>query len=100
MYLKIHESSGKKVIAFCDKELLGKRFEQGQLQLEVHKDFYEGSKADENEIVNLLEKLNKKKEDFSFNVVGSKAVKLIIKLKLVDKNNILLIDKIPHALVL
>ena len=40
MYVKIHKKQGSTVVAIADKELIGKRFEEGKLQLEISEYFY------------------------------------------------------------
>ena len=92
MLVKIHTSPDtKKIIAICDKELLGKRVEEGRLQLDINEHFYKGEKKTKKEIVALL------KGSFILNLVGEGAVSLGIELGLVDKTHVLYIKGIPHA---
>ncbi len=41
MYINIIKSY-REVVALCDKEILGKQFEQGNMQLDVKENFYKG----------------------------------------------------------
>ena len=44
MIVKIHKMpDGRSVIAVCDSNLLGKKFEEKNLQLDLTADFYKGS---------------------------------------------------------
>jgi len=97
LFIKIH-SSYRKIVAVCDAELLGKRFEQGKMQLEVRKDFYGGERKSEKEVVKLLREAER--EDATFNLVGNKAVDAGIKAGIINKEGVLRIKGIPHALSL
>ena len=97
MYLKIHESY-RKIVAICDSNLLGKKFEQGNLQLEVKESFYGGEKKTEQEIEGLMRDFTT--DDSMFNLVGEKTIKLALKLGLIDEEGIIHIQGIPHALAL
>jgi len=58
MIIKIHKSpDGKKVVALCDSNLLGKVFEQDKVQLDLRSDFYKGEEKQEKEILQLLTKV-------------------------------------------
>lgn len=97
MLVKIHESY-RKIVAICDAELLGKKFEKGVLQLEVKKEFYSGKKKTEKEVIEIIKILAA--EDAMFNLVGSKAIKVGIKSGIISKEGIIKIQGIPHALAL
>jgi len=97
MYIKIHEAC-RKIIAICDSNLLGKRFEQGNLQLEVNEAFYGGEKKTEQEIEEMVRDFIT--DDASFNLVGEKTIKIALKLGLIDEEGIIYVQGIPHAIVL
>jgi uncharacterized protein len=100
MYINIIESY-RIVIAICDSEILGKRFEEGKKQLHVKESFYKGEKGKEikeEELVKIIE-INKT-EDATFNIVGKKSVNIALKTKLIHENSVLEIDGIPYSLVL
>jgi hypothetical protein len=93
--------SYRDVVAICDKELLGKYFEQDNLQLNVKENFYKGEtgkEVSEDEAKEIIQ--NMVVEDATFNIVGNKSVALAIKMNLVDKNFIKEISGIKYALVL
>ncbi len=95
--VKVHESY-RKIVAICDSELLGKRFEEGKRQLDVKKDFFDGEKKKEDEVIRIIR--HEKADDASFNIVGKKSVDAALKAGLIDKNGIMKIQGIPFALSL
>jgi len=97
MYLKVHESY-RKVVAICDSELIGKKFEEGKMQLEVGEHFFKGEEIDEGKIVEMLRGL--KMDDATFNIVGEKAVKAGIESGLISEENVGRVQGVPFALVL
>lgn len=96
MLVKKH-SSYRDVIAICDSELLGKRFEQGNFQLELN-EFFNGEEKTEKEVLSIMK--DAEKEDATFNIAGKKAVELALKTGLISKQGIKTIQGIPFALVL
>ena len=97
MYLKIHESY-RAVVALCDENLLGKKFEEGKRQLEVRERFFKGDSLNKEEAINLLKR--QQREDSTFNIVGEESVKVAIEIGLIDKNQVAMVGGIPFALVL
>ncbi|MCX6711791.1 MAG: DUF424 family protein [Candidatus Woesearchaeota archaeon] len=91
MYLKIHERQNRKIIAVCDKELIGKTFEEKDLQLKVSEHFYKGSILPEQDIIKILKDAN------NINLVGKKAIELAIKNNIISKNHVIKIQGVPHA---
>ena len=92
MYLKISEREGHRVVAVCDKDLLGKVFTQGKAVLDLQKYayFYKGDIAGVEEVTEAL-------SDFSSaNLVGKKAVGTAIVLGLAEKSEVKEIASIPH----
>ena len=97
MFVKIHNSY-RDVIAICDENLLGKKFEEDKFQLDVKESFYNGEKKDASQIAELL--LHEKTEDATFNIVGEESVNAAIKAGIVTKQGIKTIQGVPFALVL
>jgi hypothetical protein len=95
--IKIHENY-RKVVAICDSELLGKKFEEGKLQLNVNEFFYNGKEYEDSKALKVLE--NAKQDDACFNFVGQDSVNLGVKLGIIDKNCVLKIQGVQHALSL
>ncbi|MDO8554118.1 MAG: DUF424 family protein [Candidatus Micrarchaeota archaeon] len=95
MYMKIHSDAHGVIVAACDKDLIGKKLEQGAvfLDLEKYKSFYVGELVDEKTLETLL-KANKFN---SANLVGKKVIAIAIKVGLLSKSDILTVNKIPYA---
>ncbi len=96
MLVKIHKSY-RDVIAVCDPELLGKKFEQGKAVLELT-DFYNGEGISEQELIKLLK--NYAAEDATFNIVGEKSISAALKAGIITQQGIRKVQNIPFALVL
>ena len=90
--------SYRDVVAICDSELLGKRFEQGRFQLDVKESFFKGDETDEEKVIEIMKDMEK--EDSTFNIIGKKSVNAAIKAGIITKEGIGKIQGIPFALVL
>lgn len=97
MLIKIHKSY-RSIIAICDKELLGRKLEQKNTQLDLSGEFFNGEKKTESEILNIIE--DAAKEDACFNIVGKKAINCALKAGIIDKKGIKKIQGVPVALTL
>ncbi len=98
--VKIH-SAYREIVAVSDIGLLGKRFEQGNTQLEVNEHFYGGKDSkvvDEKKLLKILQEAAE--NDACFNFVGKESINTAIKQGLVDKNSVIKVQGIPHALAL
>ena len=90
--------SYRNIIAICDSELLGKKFEQGKFQLDVKESFFKGDKTSEEKVIEIMKDMEK--EDYTFNIVGEKSVNAALKAGIIEKQGIKKIQGIPFALVL
>jgi hypothetical protein len=92
MYMKKYERGKEKVVALCDKELIGKVLREGGLvlDLERYSAFYVGEITSEKAAAEALETAT------SVNLVGKKAVGLAIKRKLAEKGSERIIEGVPH----
>ena len=86
------------VVAICDSELLGKKFEQGGFQIDVKENFYKGEEVSEKEAIEIMRDMAK--EDATFNIVGEQSINAALKAKIISKEGIKKIQDIPFALVL
>lgn len=86
------------VVTLCDKELLGKCFEEGKFQLDIKESFYKGDETTEEEAIILLK--NMSKEDATFNIVGEKSVSTALKAGVISQEGVGKIKGIPFALIL
>jgi hypothetical protein len=92
MYMKVHETSKGKIVAACDKELLGTVLDDGNayLDLKTHRAFYEGDLIGEKELEQKLAEFG------SANLVGKGTVAIALKLKLAEQKSVIYINKTPH----
>ncbi len=97
MYINKIESY-RKVIALCDKELIGKYFENGEFQLEIKENFFKGKEISQEEAMGILQDM--KKEDATFNIVGEKSTKTALDAGIISKDKIKKIQEIPYSMVL
>jgi hypothetical protein len=91
-------SSYRYVVAICDSELIGKRFESGKFQLDIKESFYKGEEVDEERAIQIIRKMAR--EDATFNIVGKNSVSLCLKEGIIEKEGIGKIHGIQFALVL
>ena len=97
MYIKIHKSY-RNVVAICDADLVGKKFEEGKRQLDVRENFYKDVKVTKEEAIKIMQKHSN--EDSTFNIVGEKSIQAAIEAGLITKDSIGKIDNIPFTLIL
>lgn len=90
IYVKVHKGN-ENVVAICDKNLIGKKFSEGKLCLDVKEGFYKGELMDEEKVKEIF------KNATNLNIVGEKSVKLALKEKLIDKSSVIRIKEVPHA---
>jgi len=95
MWVKVHSSS-RKVVAICDENLLGKRFEQGIKQLQITESFYKGEKMSKEEVLNLI---RAESSSATFNIVGKESVNLAIEAGIIEKNSASKVKNIPFILI-
>jgi hypothetical protein len=90
--------ANRDIVAICDSDLLGKKFEEGKFQLDLTGNFFKGEETSEEEIIKIIIKMSK--EDASFNIVGNKSINAGIKAGIISKEEINKIQEVPFALVL
>ncbi len=92
IYIKVHQARyWRTSIALCDAELLGKEFEEGKMHMQVHRQFYEGHVASKEEIIQST------KTAYMLNAVGKKAIDLLVKENLIEKDSVQWIAGIPFV---
>lgn len=91
MIAKKHEFERKVILAVCDKEHLGKTFEDGKIYFEAREKFYRGNEITEKELESLLDECD------SANLFGDKCVNVALKKGHVSEKSILKIKGIKHV---
>lgn len=95
MFVKIHKSY-RNIVAVADKELVGKKFEEGNKLLDVRESFYKGEEIAEKELLVLM--IDMVREDATFNIVGEKAVACALKAGIIREDGIKYVSDVPFAL--
>jgi len=91
--MKEHIYQGRKLVTLCNSSLIGKKFSEKDLNLNITERFYKGGKLNE-DILKTLE------PGVMLNIVGEESIKIALKYKLINKRNIIRIKKIPHAMLI
>jgi len=89
--IKIYRQGNNVLIGACDEELIGKKFKDGKLQIDVAKSFYQGELIEPDALDVFLE------DATIANFVGRITVECAIKLGIIDPSCVLTIKGIPHA---
>ncbi len=101
IYIKLHKSY-RALVAMCDANLIGKKFEEkfsgGIKQLDLRENFYKGEEVSEEEAIKLIR--YQAKEDSTFNIVGKESIEAAHKAGLIDKKFVKTIQGVPYVLVL
>jgi len=86
------------VVAICDSDLIGKKFEEGKFQLDIKESFFKEDEISEEQGVKIIKKMSA--EDATFNIVGEKSVNTALKAGIISEDGIKRIQGIPFAMVL
>ena len=81
------------IVAVCDKELLGKKFETERLQLDLTGSFYDGKEVSDEEAREIFRKAH------ILNIVGKKSVEFCKKEGYVSEGHVIEVAGVPHAQV-
>jgi uncharacterized protein len=97
MFIKIHNTY-RDVVAICDSDLIGKKFEEDRFQLDIKENFFKGEEYSEEQAIRIIKKMSA--EDATFNIVGEKSVNTALKVGIISEEGIKKIHGIPFAMVL
>ncbi len=95
--VKIHRSY-RNVVAIADSDIIGKKFEEGNRQLDVRANFFSERELQFEEVVKLIE--SEAANDSTFNIVGEKSISAAIKSGLVNEEAVVRVQGVPFILVL
>lgn len=90
-YVKVYRVQREVMVAACDENICGKKFEEGNLVLDVCEEFYRGELLRRDEVLPIL------KGATIANLVGRNIVAHGIKAGVVDSKNVLKVNGVPHA---
>ena len=97
MLVKIIKSC-RTIIIICDSNLIGKKLEQGEFQLDLKENFFEGDEKSKQETIDIMRDMAQ--EDATFNIVGQESTDTALEAGIINKEGIKTIQDIPFALVL
>ena len=89
--IKIYNHNGEVMLAACDEGLLDKKFEEGELQLQVYSSFYDGNRVDEDGLIIQL------RNSTIANLVGEHVVNCALEAGLITEDCIIRIQGVPHV---
>ncbi len=89
--VKRHSSGSELLVAACDLGIVGKRFEEGELCLELLAGFYDGERVDRKLFLEVLALAT------IANLAGEETVGAAVEAGLVDPECIIRIGGVPHA---
>ncbi len=90
--------SCRDVVAICDSDLIGKYFNEGDLQLDVKESFYKGEDVSREKAIEIMKDMSK--EDATFNIVGEESVDAGIEAGVISENGVIKIHGVPFGMVL
>jgi hypothetical protein len=94
LVVKIHQRNGRTVVAVCDSDIIDNLFEEGNMQLDLTKDFYKGDVLEDVQVIgDIIRNAD------CVNIVGDKAIKLALNEGIIDTDHVKKISGIPHAQV-
>ncbi len=89
-----HISEGRIILAVCDSNIHGKKFEDENAILDLSSKFYMGEEKNAGETAEEMEKA------YVINAAGKAAAGLVVKLGLAAKENVRIVSGVPHVQVL
>ncbi len=96
-YLTVRNSVNGNVVAVCDKELVGKRYEEGELVLDLTSNFFfEEGKTEEVEDLGVI--VDAIKDAFTSNIVGNRVVGALIERGVLKESGVKVIAGIKYAM--
>lgn len=86
----IYNQGEEVLLAACDSDLLGKKFHEGEITLDVKESFYSGERATSSELCTNFEKAT------IANLIGEKTIDAALSDGFGAEDDILRVDGIPH----
>lgn len=86
------------IVTVCDSNLIGKKFEEGNLQLDLKEDFFKGDELSEEKAIKVMKDMVN--EDATFNIVGPESVKAALNAEIISEEGVKKIQGVPFALIL
>ena len=95
MLLRIHRSADNhEVIAICDRELLGRTLEEGDLTVKISEPFFGGEEIREEKLLEVLRTCG------NINMFGKKCVEIAVRNGFIAEESCREIAGVPHVTIL
>lgn len=92
MIVNIHKAyDGRRILTICDSGLIGRRIEQGKLQLDLTSNFYRGTERDADWIRKAVDKA------FVAMFIGRESVEMALKMNLILEKDAIIADNVPYT---
>lgn len=79
------------LLVVTDEGLLGKKMVEGKAQLDLSKEFYQGERMSEAEVIILLEQAQ------HLHLTGKEIIALAARQDVIDSHKVLWVQQVPHA---
>lgn len=93
LLLKIHKSPEGDIVALCDTDILGKKFEEKGIILDVKNDFFGGKAAAKKEVSRALS------ECYTANIAGNGAVKAALECGEIAESGVKSVAGVKYAMI-
>jgi hypothetical protein len=90
-WCKIFQTTHEVVVAICDEKLIEKVLDKNDRKIKISRNFYGGQLIDEKMAVKVM------RNSTIGNLIGEDAIEMADRNGFISKENIILIDEIPHA---
>ena len=91
MIVKVHYNNGRKICVIIDSELYGKKVEEGNRQLDLTAEFYNGEERSSEEAKGIV------KGSYILHIVGRESIGFALKNAWIDETNIIMVKGVPHT---
>jgi len=82
------------IVSCIDEELKGKILKENKIEIKLNEPFYGETLVDKEKMIKLI------KMATIANIFGKNAIESLIDEKIIEKENIKIIDKVPHAQII
>lgn len=90
-HAKVYRVQSEVLVAACDEAVYGRSYIEGELVLKADEKFFGGSIVEEKELQGML------MEATIANLIGEEAVAFGVRLGLIDPENVITVQGVPHA---
>ncbi len=97
MFVNVIKSC-RDVVAVCDSDLIGKTFDEGDMQLDIKESYYKGEDISREKAIEIIKDMSN--EDATFNIVGEESVDAAIEAGIISEESIKKIQNVPFAMIL